>query len=155
MQRISHRTVLEGSIVFGDERQDIMSSSQEKVALAYLDAVAKKDMAKVESLVATDIQFIGPAATTRGVRDLLAAFRRIGAVHVRSDIRRVFSDGDDVCVIYDFVTDTAGALPVVEWLAIEGDKIRTVHIYYDQTPWMKLREEIGRRLAAQAHTGTA
>jgi hypothetical protein len=124
-----------------------MSSTQEKVALAYLDAVAKKDMAKVESLVSQDIQFIGPAATTSGVRDLLASFRRIGAVHVRTDVKRVFSDGDDVCVIYDFVTDTAGALPVVEWIRLEGGKIRSVHIYYDQTPWTKLREEIGRRMA--------
>ena len=128
-------------------------NSHEKLALAYLDAVAKKDLERVASLVTPDIRFIGPANTINGVRDLVAGFRRIGAVHVRSEIQRVFSDGDEVCVIYDFVTDTAGALPCVEWLHIQGDKIRSVHLYYDQVPWTKLREEIGRK--TQAQTGTA
>ncbi len=130
-----------------------MNPSYEKLALAYLDAVAKKDLPRVESLVTADVRFVGPANTIDGVRDLLAAFRRISAVHVRSDIQRVFSDGDEVCVIYDFVTDTAGALPAIEWLRFENGKIRSINLYYDQVPWTKLREEIGRRM--QAQTGTA
>jgi len=124
----------------------------EKLARAYLDAVAKKDLERVASLVTADVRFVGPANTMDGARDLIAAFRRIGAVHVRSDIQRVFTDGDEVCVIYDFVTDTAGALPCVEWLHVEAGKIRSIHLYYDQVPWTKLREEIGRRMQA---TGTA
>ncbi len=126
-----------------------MSHSQEKVALAYLDAVAKKDLERIESLVASDVRFVGPATTLTGTRELLAAFRRISAVHVRSDIKRVFSDGDEVCVIYDFVTDTAGALPTVEWMRVEGGRIRSINLFYDQVPWLKIREELGRR-AAQA-----
>ena len=123
-----------------------MGHSPEKLAVAYLDAVGKKDMQKVESLVAADVRFVGPAMTIQGARDLLAAFRRISAVHVRNDIKRVFADGDEVCVIYDFVTDTAGALPAIEWLRFEGGRIQTIHLYYDQVPWTKLREEIGRRM---------
>ena len=125
----------------------------EKLALAYLDAIAKKDIARVESLVAPDIEFIGPASTMNGVRELVAAFRRISVVHVRSDIKRVFSDGDEVCVIYDFVTDTAGALPAIEWLHFEDGKIRTIHLYYDQVPWTKLREEMTRRAQAVERMG--
>lgn len=127
-----------------------MNHSPEKVALAYLDAVAKKDLERVESLLAADVRFVGPAMTMTGARELLAAFRRIGAVHVRSDIKRVFSDGDEVCVIYDFVTDTAGPLPTIEWIRVEGGKVRSINLYYDQVPWLKVREELGRRTAAQA-----
>ena len=131
-----------------------MSHSQEKVALAYLDAVAKKDLERCESLLAADVRFVGPAMSMTGARELLAAFRHIGAVHVRSDIKRVFSDGDEVCVIYDFVTDTAGPLPTVEWLRIEGGKVRSINLYYDQVPWLKIREQLDRK-TAQAQTGTA
>jgi len=122
-----------------------MGHSREKVALAYLDAVAKKDLGRIEALVHPEVRFVGPASTINGVGDLLAAFRRISTVHVRTDVTRVFSDGDEVCVIYDFVTDTVGAVPTVEWLRLEGDRIRSINIYYDQVPWMKLREELGRR----------
>ncbi len=126
-----------------------MSHSQENVALAYLDAVAKKDLERVAALVDPNVRFVSPATTIHGARDLLAAFRTIGAVHVRSDVKRVFSDGDEVCVIYDFVTDTAGALPTVEWLRVEQGRVRSINLYYDQVPWLKLREELAKR-AAQA-----
>ncbi len=119
--------------------------ARETAALSYLDAIAKKDLARVESLVHPDIRFVGPAMTITGVRDLLAGFRRIGAIHVRSDVKRVFSDGDDVCVIYDFVTDTVGALPCVEWLRFSGERIESVNLYYDQVPWAKVREDLARR----------
>src|SRR5258705_10555681 len=125
-----------------------MTKSPEAIALAYLDGVGKKELARLEALVAPEIRFVGPATTIEGVADLLAAFRRIGAVHVRNDIKRLWSDGNEVCVIYDFVTDTAGALPAIEWLKIEGGRIRSVNLYYDQVPWMKLREEIARRVSA-------
>ena len=126
----------------------------EATALAYLDAVAKKDLGRLETLVTPDVQFTGPVSQMRGLRDLRAAFERISAVHVRSDIKRVFSDGAEVCVIYDFVTDTAGALPAIEWLRFEGERIRSIDLYYDQVPWLKLREEITRR-AQQAVDGSA
>jgi ketosteroid isomerase-like protein len=126
-----------------------LTQDPEDIAIAYLDAVSRKDLDRIEALVAPDIRFVGPASTIMGARDLLAAFRRIVAIHVRNEIKRVFRDGDEVCVIYDFVTDTVGALPTVEWMRIEGGRILSVNIYYDQVPWLKLREEIATR-ATQA-----
>jgi ketosteroid isomerase-like protein len=124
-----------------------MNPNPEAIALAYLDAVSKKELGRLEALVAPDIHFVGPAMTISGMRDLLAAFRRIGAIHVRNDVKRVFSDGDEVCVIYDFVTDTAGAVPTIEWLRIRDGRIASVNLYYDQVPWLKIREEMASRAA--------
>jgi hypothetical protein len=127
-----------------------MTTSPEAIALAYLDAVGRKDHERCSALLAPDVRFVGPAVTITGVPDLMAAFRRISAIHVRNDVKRVFSDGNEVCVIYDFVTDTAGALPTVEWLRIEDGRIRSVNLYYDQVPWLALREELSRRTARAA-----
>ena len=126
-----------------------MTKSPEAIALAYLDAVAKKELDRVASLVTSDVRFVGPANSFTGAPELLAAFRRISAIHLKSDVKRVFSDGNEVCVIYDFVTDTAGALPCVEWLRLEGGKICEVKLFYDQVPWIEIRKEMTRR-AAQA-----
>jgi predicted ester cyclase len=124
-----------------------MSNTPEAVVLAYLDAVGKKELDRVASLVDPEVRFVGPVSTYTGIRDLLAAFRNIGAIHVRNDIKRVFSDGNEVCVIYDFVTDTVGALPTIEWLRVDNGRIQSINLYYDQVPWMKLREEMARRRA--------
>jgi len=119
------------------------------LARQYLNAVGNKDLGKVEELLAPDVTFVGPAMTLSGTRDVLSALRRIGAIHVRNDVQRVFVDGDEVCVLYDFVTDTVGAVPTIEWLRFEGARIRSVKLYYDQLPWQTLRQELARR-GAQA-----
>lgn len=111
----------------------------------YLTAVGDKDLARVEGLLAPDVTFVGPAMSLSGARDVLAALRRIGAIHVRSDIKRVFVDGDEACVIYDFVTDTVGVVPTIEWLGFEAGRIRSVKLYYDQVPWQTLRQELAKR----------
>jgi hypothetical protein len=127
-----------------------MTTTPHDIAIAYLDAVSKKELDRVERLLHPDVQFTGPAMKSGSAREFLVALRRIGAIHVRNDVRRVFADGNEVCVIYDFVTDTAGALPAIEWLRIEGGRIRSIQLYYDQVPWLKLREEITRRAQASA-----
>lgn len=119
----------------------------ESVALAYLDAIGKQQLDRVAALVAPDLHFVGPARTIDGVQDFLAALRRLGAVHVRNDVKRVFRDGNEVCVIYDFVTDTMGTIATIEWLRIENDRVRSVNLYYDQLPWLSIRDEIARRTA--------
>src|SRR4051812_6735037 len=103
-------------------------TTNEATTLAYLDAVAQKDLAPCAALCHPDIAFITPASRYDGCANLMEAFRRIGAIHVRSDVRRVFADGSDVCVIYDFVTDTSvGKVPTVEWLRFDAEgRIQTV-----------------------------
>jgi hypothetical protein len=125
-----------------------MENNRKTQALAYLDAVGKKDFKAVERLLAPDLAFVGPSMTRSSAQDFIAALTRLGAIHVRNEPTRVFVDGDDVCVIYDFVTDTpAGALPTIEWLHFEGDRIRGINLYYDRVPWQGVMEEITRRTA--------
>ena len=68
---------------------------------------------------------------------------------VRSDVKKAFVDGDEVCVIYDIVTDTpAGAVPAVEWLRLVAGKIQSVRLVYDRVAFAPAAEEIKRRAAA-------
>ena len=118
------------------------------IARNYLTSVSNKDLDRCASLLAPDVTFVGPASQYKGPADILAAFRRLSSIHVRNDIQRVFGDGNEVCVIYDFVTDTMGAMPTIEWLTIHDGKIASIKLYYDQVPWVKIREEMARRAAA-------
>lgn len=127
-----------------------MTRDPEAIALAYLDAVSTKELDRLEALVSPQVRFVGPAATMTGRDDVVAALRRISAVHVRNEVRRVFSDRDEVCVIYDLITDTIGALPTIEWLKIADGRIQSINLYYDQLPWQRVREELARRAKASA-----
>lgn len=119
----------------------------ESIARAYLAAVGDKDHDRVRALLAADVTFDGPVMSLHGPDEVIEALRRIGAIHVRNDVRRVFVDGDEICVIYDFVTDPPGSLPTIEWLRIRGGLIASVKLYYDQLPWQALRHELAERAA--------
>jgi hypothetical protein len=127
---------------------DTMNTDKKTLALAYLDAVAKQAYGTVEGLLAEDLQFRGPASTRTSAQDFISALKRLGAIHVRNDVKRVFVDGDDVCLIYDFVTDTtAGALPTIEWLRFDGARIRSIDLYYDRLPWQTVLAAMAERAA--------
>ena len=127
-----------------------MSTDRKTLVLGYLDAVARKDFARVEALLAPDLVFRGPTMTRTSAADYVQALKRISAIHVGSEVKRVFVDGDEACVIYDFVTDTqAGALATIEWLRFEGDRIRAIDLYYDRVPWQPALAVVAERAAAR------
>ena len=126
-----------------------MNIDRKTLALEYLDAVSKQQYDKVAELLAPDLHFRGPATTRTSAQDFVGALKRLGAIHVRTDVKRVFADGDEVCVIYDFVTDTtAGALPTIEWLRFDGGRIRAIDLYYDQLPWQPVLAAMAERARA-------
>jgi hypothetical protein len=123
-----------------------MTTDRKTLTLAYLEAVGKQQYDRLEGLLSPDLRFRGPAMTRTSAPDFLGALKRLGAIHLRNDVKRVFVDGEDVCVIYDFVTDTeAGALPAVEWLRFDGGRISSIDLYYDRLPWQTVMAAIAER----------
>jgi ketosteroid isomerase-like protein len=117
----------------------------ETLTRKYLDAVGSKDLETVQSLLAPDVTFVGPIMNLQGAAAVLESFRRIGAIHVRNDVNRIFVDGDEICVIYDFVSDTVGSIPTIEWLHVRDGRIASIRLYYDQLPWRRLRQMLAER----------
>lgn len=119
------------------------------LTLAYLDAVAKKEYRALEHMLAPDLDFQGPSMSRTTAREFIGALERLSVIHVRNEVKRVFAEGNESCVVYDFVTDTpAGALPMLEWLRFDGSRIAAIRLYYDRLPWKTVMDEIGRRSGA-------
>lgn len=123
-----------------------MTNDPKSIALAYIDACGRKDLEAVAPLLAPDMNFISPGNTLTGAAPYLAVLRRLGPVWVRSDVKKVFTDGAEVRVFYDFVTDTlAGSIPIVEWLRIEGGRIASVNLIFDRATFKPAGDELARR----------
>ena len=110
-----------------------MHLTPKQVALAYIDACSRKDFSAVAELLAPNVEFVGPGNSVTGSAPYLAILKRLGTVWERSDVKHTFSDDDDVCVIYDFVTNTeAGAAPIVEGLTIREQQVTSVKLFFDR-----------------------
>jgi|SRR5579883_2230102 ketosteroid isomerase-like protein len=123
-----------------------MQSDPQALVLAYLEAFEQQQFDRVSALLAPDVEFQGPASALRGATEYIAALRRLSPVLLRNEIKKTFVDGNDVCVIYDFVTDTtAGAVPTVEWHTIADGRIRSIWLFFDRLAFQPVREELARR----------
>ena len=122
-----------------------MSPNPKSIAIAYLEACSRKDLQAVEALLAPQMVFVGPAARVTGAAAYLAVLKRLGPVWVSSDVKKIFAEGDDVCAVYDFVTNTpAGRVPIVEWLRIENGLIAAVEIFFDRVSFKPASDELAR-----------
>lgn len=96
----------------------------------------KGDFETAGSLIEEDVSFVGPFGAAEGADAYLSGLRRFHARGVQGvDIRLVFSDGDDVCIIYDLVTNMpAGTIPSAGWYQLRDGKIASVRAFFDARP---------------------
>ena len=84
-----------------------------------------------------------------GAAEYIAALRKLAPIIARNEIKAAIVEGNDVCIVYDFVTDpSVGAVPSVEWLTIEAGRISTIRLIFHSQPWSTVIEELRRRTAA-------
>lgn len=126
-----------------------MPTDPTTIVLAYLEAFEQKDFERVASLLDPDLEFTGPGGSTRGSPAYIAAIQRLSPILLRNDVKKTFADGDDVCVVYDFVTDTpAGALLTMEWHTVKNGRIRVLRLLFDRVSFRPVVEELARRTNA-------
>lgn len=91
--------------------------------------------ADLRRLVADDITFIGPLMHIRGAAEYLALNEKLLPAHVETRMLRQFSDGNQVCSIYELVMSTpAGGrltIPMADWIQVSGGRVVEQRIYYD------------------------
>lgn len=122
------------------------------LAVAYIDAVGNKDFDRVAELLHPDADFVTSGPRLHGIPAYVGALRRLAPILVRNDVQSTVVDGNDVAIVYDFVTDTAaGSVPTIEWLTIEAGRIRTSRLIFHKEHWPAAVAELARRSAlAQA-----
>ncbi len=127
-----------------------MGTDYKQLTTDYIEAVGEGRLEDVHELLQTNVTFEGPGLNVlNGADAYVAALRRLSPIIARNEIRRVFADGNETCVIYDFVTDTpVGPVRSVEWLTFEDDRIATVRLLFDKARWPEVLERLAQMGAA-------
>ena len=121
-----------------------------ETARRYLEAVGDGRLEDVAPLLHPDLAFHS-GEQTHDRDGYLAALRRLGPVIVRNEIREVVASGDEVCVVYDFITDTpGGTIRSAEWLRFEDARIRDIRLAFDPSRWTEVVAELARRTLSGA-----
>ena len=112
-----------------------MASSGEMVQ-RFHSAVGRKDFAAARKLLHDDLEFRGPIDTFHKANDYIEAIKKLSGMVKSVHVHKLFVDGNDVCVLYDMVTNTpAGTSFISEWFRIKGDKISEIRVVFDARPF--------------------
>jgi len=120
-------------------KEELNMTSASEVVESYRAALGKGDFATARKLMQDNMTFEGPFDTFNKADDYLEATRRLASIIQRIDLKKVFVDGDDVCVLYNMVTNTpAGTAFIAEWYQVKGGKIAALRAVFDARPFAAL-----------------
>ena len=118
-------------------------SDAARVAEAFFDAWTSKDFTRARELVHDDLSFEGPIDSFSDADSYLRSVQGLSQIITGIDRRKVFVDGDDVCVIYDMHTQPVPDAWIAEWYTVRDGKIRSISVVFDARPFAPLFEGRG------------
>jgi ketosteroid isomerase-like protein len=112
------------------------------VADKFFKAWTTGDVDTARSLLHDNVSFSGPIDKFDNADAYIGALRGLAQIVKAAEEQKVFVDGNDVCVIYDLVTNTpVGAAPTAEWYRVRDGKISAVRVFFDARPFAPLFEQ--------------
>jgi ketosteroid isomerase-like protein len=105
------------------------------VASRCLAAWSSGDFDAARVLLDEHVQFTGPLGHTEGADAYIEGVRGFAKTIRSIEQRRVFGDGEDVCIIYDLVTKSAPApIPTASWYRVRHGRVVSVNAFFDARP---------------------
>jgi ketosteroid isomerase-like protein len=109
----------------------VSTSDTAAIATTCLEAWSTGDFATVRSLLREDVTLDSPLGSAGGVEASVNQMIDWAQQVSGTERRKIFVDGDDVCIMYDLITVSAGTVPTSDWYHIEDGKIDSVRAYFD------------------------
>ncbi|MDG6988866.1 MAG: nuclear transport factor 2 family protein [Nitrososphaerota archaeon] len=98
------------------------------VVTSYISALDRMDYETAMTFLHQQVRIKGPAGETFGKPlDFVEMLRRYRG---RYDVKKVFSEGDDVCVFYDLKT-TGPTVFMSSWYQVRDGKIASIQTVFD------------------------
>src|SRR5262249_56786360 len=96
---------------------------------AFMHAMEKGDFVAARECLADDLSFQGPFETFSAPEPYLQSLKKLHHIVARVEVRKMFVDGGDVCLLYDMVTNTpAGTAFIAEWHQGKGRKMQAIQV---------------------------
>jgi ketosteroid isomerase-like protein len=111
-----------------------------QVAEEFFGAWTGKDFNHARALLHDDLSFQGPIDTFDDADAYMQAIQGLSQIVVGAEKRKVFVDGDDVCIIYDLKTAPVPSAPTAEWYRVRDGRIVSIRVFFDARPFAPLFE---------------
>ena len=106
----------------------VQNKDSREVVMAYIKAMDNKDYDSVRSYLSDSIFIKGPAGEAfRSTEEFISMMKQQSGKYA---MKKVFVDGNDVCLLYDFVTPKVTAF-FCSWYQVKEGKITSIQTIFD------------------------
>ena len=99
-----------------------------KVVMGYIEALDKQDYDGAMAYLDEKVRIRGPGGEAFGKPyDFVEMLRKYRG---RYDVKKIFADGDDVCLLYDLAT-SGPTVYMSSWYQVKGGKIVSIQTVFD------------------------
>jgi hypothetical protein len=114
--------------------------SAKEIVMEYMQAlIERRDFKTARSYLKDDVSYVSPLNSFDGVEPYL---KYNESIHLpKPDIKKVFADGDDVCLLYEMtLAKPPVTFPVSLWAHVDGGKISSIRLVFDPRPFVQDRK---------------
>jgi ketosteroid isomerase-like protein len=101
------------------------------VAVAFVEAFGRGDMAAVAGLLADDVAFESPRVVLTGAGPVLEAMGQFAQAVTAVSVLAVVGDDDRAMIMYDMQTEPFGTLRAVDHLVVRDGRITSDTLVFD------------------------
>jgi hypothetical protein len=105
-----------------------MAEGAREAVMSYIEAMGDRDYATVRNYLGDNVRVKGPGGESfRSPDEFLKMMEQQRGKY---DIKKVFVDGSDVCVLYDFITPKVTTF-FCSWYQVKDGKISSIQTVFD------------------------
>lgn len=105
-----------------------MTQDARETVMSYIKAMGDRDYAAARMFLADNVRVKGPAGEVFRTPDEF--LKMMEQQRGEYDIKKVFVDGSDVCLLYDFVTPKVTTF-FCSWYQVKDGKITSIQTVFD------------------------
>jgi limonene-1,2-epoxide hydrolase len=109
-----------------------------EIVMSYVKALDNQDYDSARNSLADNVLVKGPSG--EAFRSPDEFIRMMRQQRGKYDLKKVFVDGDDVCLLYDFITRTVTTF-FSSWYKVKGGKIVSIQTVFDPRPFAAMQEK--------------
>ena len=124
----------------------LTKSPSVKTYKAYAEALNARDIDRTRAYLHDDLTYQGPVGKTQGAD---AYLNQVSAIGLHQEVRKIFVDGNDVCVLADL---SIAKVPGVRlfgcgWFQVKDGKIVSIRTIFDPRPLAQAKALIASETA--------
>jgi len=104
------------------------NQSAREVVMSYIKAMDNRDYDAVRNYLGDSVLVRGPAGEAfRNPEEFINMMQK---QHGKYDVKKIFVDGNDVCLLYNFITKTVATF-FCSWYQVKDGKIISIQTVFD------------------------